>query len=103
MINKRKKEIIQDAEKTAKRMIKQNKNDTNTMINMIKQYIGYIKHFGVDSFINLNENALRKLLKNNVDALRDLKETVKARKIKYKDEELLEFLGYLARELTFYK
>lgn len=103
MINKRKKEILQDVEKTAKRMIKQNKNDTNTMINMIKQYIGYIKHFGVDSFINLNENALKKLLKNNVDALRDLKETVKARKIKYKDEELLEFLGYLARELTFYK
>ena len=103
MINKKKKEIIQDAEKTAKRMIKLDKNDTNTMINMIKQYIGYIKHFGVDSFINLNENALRKLLKNNVDALKDLKATIKARKMKYNDEELLDFLGYLARELTFYK
>lgn len=103
MINKRKKEIIQDAEKTAKRMIKQNKNDTNTMINMIKQYIGYIKHYGVDSFINLNVNALKKLLRKKVDALENLKTTVKARKMKYKDEELLEFLGYLARELTFYK
>jgi hypothetical protein len=98
-----KKAIIKDAHRIADNFAKKitYKKDLNTLINVIKGNINFIKNFDVDEFLAIDENKVNKNLIGNPSAFKMLKDTVKERKSKYTKEELLNFLGYLARELTF--
>jgi hypothetical protein len=100
-----KKEIIQDAEEVAEKFVKKyNANkQVDTTINVVKKYMSYIKNFDVDSFLSINEDLMSKSFIGDKEAFKMLKNTVKERKNKYSKDELLNFLGYLARALTFYK
>ena len=100
-----KKEILQDAEEVAKKFLEKlnSEQQINTTINVVKKYMSYIKIFDVDSFLSINESIMDKSLIGNDETFKMLKNIVKVRKNKYSKNEMLNFLGYLARALTFYK
>lgn len=98
-----KKAIIKDAERIAENFAEKNLDDLNGFINVIKGNINFIKNFDVDEFLAINENKVNKHIIRDPSAFKMLKDVVKERKNKYTKEELLNFLGYLARELTYFK
>jgi len=100
-----KKAIIKDAQRIANDFANkiQSSRDLNTLINVIKGNINFIKNYGVEEFLAINEIKINKHIIGNRSAFKMLKDVVKERKAKYTKEELLSFLGYLARELTYFK
>jgi uncharacterized FlaG/YvyC family protein len=97
-----KKAIIKDAQRIADDFSKKI-DDLNGFINVIKSNINFIKNYDVNEFLAINENKVDKHIIRDKSAFKMLKDVVKERKVKYTKEELLNFLGYLARELTYFK
>ncbi|MBL5982007.1 MULTISPECIES: hypothetical protein [unclassified Petrotoga] len=97
-----KKAIIKDAQRIADNFAVKI-DDLNGFINTIKGNINFIKNYDVDEFLAINENKVDKHIIRDRSAFKMLKDVVKERKAKYTKEELLSFLGYLARELTYFK
>jgi hypothetical protein len=100
-----KKAIIKDAQRIASDFAHKIKSsrDLNTLTNVIKGNVSFIKNYDVDEFLAINEIKVNKRIIGDQSAFKMLKDVVKERKNKYTKEELLSFLGYLARELTYFK
>ena len=98
-------EILKEVNEWSKDTIKKNPSILNSLESASKRAASLIKNIGMEKYLSLDGVYEKALRENEVEGFKVIIDLVKAkrRENKYSEDDILLFLGYLSRELTFYE
>ncbi len=97
-------EILKEVNEWSKDTIKKNPYILNNLKSASKRAASLIKNIGMEKYLSLDGVYEKALRENEVEGFKVIINLVKAkRENKYTEDDILLFLGYLSRELTFYE
>ncbi|MGC9140163.1 hypothetical protein [Athalassotoga sp.] len=98
-------EILKEVNEWSKDTIKKNPSILNNLKSDSKRAASLIKNTGMEKYLSLDGVYAKALRENEVESFKVIMNLVKAKikENKYTEDDILLFLGYLSRELTFYE
>jgi len=96
-------QILKEEHEWTEKIIKTNPYILSNLKTSSKQAASLIKNIGIEKYLSLDKIYSKVLRESELEAFKFIIDEVKAKiKEKYTKDDILLFLGYFSRELTFY-
>jgi len=96
-------EILNEAQKWVEKAIEDDPNVLKNLETLSKKSAGLLKNMEIQQYLSIDGLYDKVFRKDESAALKKIMDFIKSNKNKYTKDEILLFLGYASRELTFYE